>query len=96
MFSNTFAVIAPASAPGFVIAAQLFGALLGVAPILALYPEVRRTTDDVATAPALSQRVASSTAVSRPPPAACSPGRSYGDDRHTPNRGHVHLGACNE
>jgi hypothetical protein len=78
----------------FVIAAQLFGALLGVAPlILALYPEVRRTTDDVTTAPALSQRAASSTAVSRSPPVACAAGRGCLDDRHTPNRGHVHPGS---
>jgi glycerol uptake facilitator-like aquaporin len=39
MFSNTFAGIAPASAPGF-IAAQLVGGVAAVAALRALYPEV--------------------------------------------------------
>ena len=39
MFSNTFAGIAPASAPGFVVA-QLFGGCLAVIAIRALYPDV--------------------------------------------------------
>ena len=40
MFSNSFAGIAPASAPGF-IAAQLVGALVALGLIGALYPDVR-------------------------------------------------------
>ena len=42
IFSNTFAGIAPASAPGFV-AAQLVGASLGAGLVLALYPDVARS-----------------------------------------------------
>ena len=44
MFSDTFAGIAPDSAPGF-IAAQIVGALLGLALIAALYPDAPRTAD---------------------------------------------------
>jgi len=47
MFSNTFAGIAPASVPGFVIA-QLIGAGVGLALIRALYPDI--TPVDAATA----------------------------------------------
>lgn len=39
MFSDTFAGIAPGSAPGFV-AAQLLGGLLGASLVVALYPDV--------------------------------------------------------
>ena len=39
MFSDTFAGIAPASAPGY-IGAQILGALGAVAVIRALYPDV--------------------------------------------------------
>jgi glycerol uptake facilitator-like aquaporin len=39
MFSNTFAGIAPASAPGF-IAAQLVGGIVAVITLRALYPDV--------------------------------------------------------
>jgi arsenate reductase len=39
MFSNSFAGIAPASAPSFV-AAQLVGGLVAVVALLALYPQV--------------------------------------------------------
>jgi glycerol uptake facilitator-like aquaporin len=46
MFSDSFAGIAPASAPGF-IAAQLVGALIGLALIVTLYPDAARTADDV-------------------------------------------------
>ena len=45
MFSDTFAGIAPGSAPGF-IAAQILGALLGLALIAALYPDAARTAGD--------------------------------------------------
>ena len=45
MFSDTFAGIAPGSAPGF-IAAQIIGALLGLALIAALYPDAASTADD--------------------------------------------------
>ncbi len=41
IFSDTFAGIAPASAPGFVVA-QLVGAGLGAGLVLALYPDVGR------------------------------------------------------
>ena len=44
VFSDTFAGIAPASAPGF-IAAQVIGGLIGLALAVALYPDV--TGDDV-------------------------------------------------
>lgn len=43
MFSDTFAGIAPASAPGFVLA-QVVGATVGVAVVLALFPAPRRST----------------------------------------------------
>ena len=46
MFSDTFAGIAPGSAPGF-IAAQIVGALIGLALIAALYPDAAATADDV-------------------------------------------------
>ncbi|HZE02938.1 MAG TPA: MIP/aquaporin family protein [Pseudonocardiaceae bacterium] len=42
IFSNTFAGIAPTSAPGFVMA-QLIGAGLGASLVLALYPDVGRS-----------------------------------------------------
>lgn len=41
IFSDTFAGIAPASVPGFVIA-QIVGAALGAGLVLALYPDVSR------------------------------------------------------
>jgi arsenate reductase len=46
MFSDTFAGIAPSSAPGF-IAAQIVGALVGLALIVALYPGIAAQADDV-------------------------------------------------
>ena len=46
MFSNTFAGIAPGSVPGF-IAAQLVGALVAVAIIRSLYPDVGAATRKV-------------------------------------------------
>jgi len=46
MFSDTFAGIAPSSAPGF-IAAQIVGALIGLALIVALYPDAAANADDV-------------------------------------------------
>jgi glycerol uptake facilitator-like aquaporin len=45
-FTDTFAGIAPASVPGF-LAAQLGGLLVGVGLLLALYPTVGRSADDV-------------------------------------------------
>lgn len=53
MFSDTFAGIAPSSAPGFVVA-QLLGGLLGAGLVLALYPDVSRAADDVVTPHAVS------------------------------------------
>ena len=46
MFSDTFAGIAPGSAPGF-IAAQILGALIGLALLVALYPDAATTAEDV-------------------------------------------------
>jgi glycerol uptake facilitator-like aquaporin len=46
VFSDTFAGIAPGSAPGF-IAAQIVGALIGLALIVALYPGIAVSADDV-------------------------------------------------
>jgi len=43
--SNTFAGIAPTSAPGF-IAAQLTGAAIAVACVTALYPQIREVAGD--------------------------------------------------
>jgi len=45
-FTDTFAGIAPASVPGFVVA-QLAGLLIGVGLLLVLYPGVGRAADDV-------------------------------------------------
>jgi glycerol uptake facilitator-like aquaporin len=45
MFSNTFAGIAPASVPGFLVA-QLIGGALGLALVVFLYPDVAQTADD--------------------------------------------------
>jgi glycerol uptake facilitator-like aquaporin len=44
MFSDTFAGIAPSSAPGF-IAAQIVGAAIGLMLILVLYPDAADTAD---------------------------------------------------
>ncbi|WIN00213.1 MIP/aquaporin family protein [Actinoplanes oblitus] len=49
-FTDTFAGIAPASVPGFVIA-QLAGLLIGVGVLLALYPTAGRTADQVVVEP---------------------------------------------
>ena len=46
IFSDTFAGIAPSSAPGFV-EAQLVGLVVGVAITLALYPDAASSADDV-------------------------------------------------
>lgn len=46
IFSDTFAGIAPSSVPAF-IAAQLVGGFVGAALVLALYPDVGQTADDV-------------------------------------------------
>jgi glycerol uptake facilitator-like aquaporin len=48
MFSDTFAGIAPASAPGFVLA-QLIGALLGAGLVLVLYPDAGHAAGAVVT-----------------------------------------------
>ena len=42
VFSDTFAGIAPSSAPGF-IAAQIVGALIGLALVVALYPDAAKS-----------------------------------------------------
>src|SRR6185312_13283238 len=46
MFSDSFAGIAPGSAPAF-ICAQIVGALIGLALIRALYPDVAASADEV-------------------------------------------------
>lgn len=46
IFSDTFAGITPASAPGFVVA-QLVGLVVGVVITLALYPDAATGADDV-------------------------------------------------
>jgi glycerol uptake facilitator-like aquaporin len=46
MFSDTFAGITPASAPDF-IAAQIIGGAIGLALVVALYPDAARTADEV-------------------------------------------------
>jgi len=46
IFSDTFAGIAPASVPGFVVA-QLVGAAAGLGFLLILFPSADRTADDV-------------------------------------------------
>jgi glycerol uptake facilitator-like aquaporin len=48
-FTDTFAGIAPASVPGFIVA-QLLGLLAGTALLLALYPDAGRAADDVVVA----------------------------------------------
>ncbi|MEU4421734.1 MIP/aquaporin family protein [Actinoplanes sp. NPDC024001] len=49
-FTDTFAGIAPASVPGFVIA-QIAGLILGVEVLLALYPTAGETADDIVVEP---------------------------------------------
>ncbi|MBE1551118.1 arsenate reductase [Mycobacterium sp. OAS707] len=46
IFSDTFAGIAPSSAPGF-IAAQIVGAVIGLALVVVLYPDVQQSADEV-------------------------------------------------
>ena len=46
MFSDTFAGIAPGSAPGFIVA-QIVGGLVGLALVVALYPDAARSADEV-------------------------------------------------
>jgi glycerol uptake facilitator-like aquaporin len=46
IFSDTFAGIAPASVPGFVVA-QLLGAAVGLGLLLILFPSAARAADDV-------------------------------------------------
>src|ERR1700756_397186 len=46
MFSDSFAGIAPGSAPAF-ITAQIIGALVGLGFVVALYPDAARVADDV-------------------------------------------------
>ncbi|BCJ46066.1 transport protein [Actinoplanes ianthinogenes] len=45
-FTDTFAGIAPSSVPGFVIA-QIAGLIIGIILLLALYPAVGQTADDI-------------------------------------------------
>ncbi len=59
MFSDTFAGIAPASVPGF-LAAQVLGGVLGLALVVALYPDAGLAAGD-AVVPADDHRVPSPT-----------------------------------
>ena len=61
-FTDTFAGIAPASVPGFIVA-QLIGLAIGVGLLLALYPGVGQTADDVVVA---HDRTGAATPVGRP------------------------------
>jgi arsenate reductase len=54
-FTDTFAGIAPASVPGFVIA-QLIGLAIGTGLLLALYPGVGEAADEVVVAPTSASR----------------------------------------
>ena len=54
-FTDTFAGIAPASVPGFVIA-QLIGLAVGTGLLLALYPGVGEAADEVVVAPSSAGR----------------------------------------
>ena len=56
-FTDTFAGIAPASVPGFVLA-QLAGALIGAVLVLALYPTPLPATTEAAIEPAVAARPA--------------------------------------
>lgn len=47
-FSDTFAGIAPASLPGFIVA-QIFGAIVGAGVLAVLYPDAGRAADDIVT-----------------------------------------------
>jgi glycerol uptake facilitator-like aquaporin len=49
MFSDSFAGIAPASVPAFVLA-QIVGAVIGGAMAVVLYPDAARAADDVVVA----------------------------------------------
>jgi glycerol uptake facilitator-like aquaporin len=63
-FTGTFAGIAPASVPGFLVA-QVLGLAVGIALLAVLYPSAGRAADQVVTAPAAEQdrnRPGSSTA----------------------------------
>lgn len=56
IFSDTFAGIAPSSMPAFVLA-QVVGAVLGLALVVALYPDAAATADDaVVPHPTLTER----------------------------------------
>jgi glycerol uptake facilitator-like aquaporin len=46
IFSDTFAGIAPASVPGFIVA-QLIGAAIGLGLLVVFYPSAAKTADDV-------------------------------------------------
>ena len=55
MFSDTFAGIAPSSAPGFIVA-QIVGALIGLALVVGLYPDAAANADDVVMSPSAIPR----------------------------------------
>ena len=55
MFTDTFAGIAPSSAPSF-IGMQILGAAVGVAIVLALYPDAGQRADDIVIPHADAQR----------------------------------------
>ena len=61
MFSDTFAGIAPASVPPFVVF-QIIGAALGAALVLLLYPDTPTAADDVLVPHTTSDGIAARTA----------------------------------
>jgi glycerol uptake facilitator-like aquaporin len=65
MFSNTFAGIAPASAPGFIIT-QLIGGAAAILAIRTLYPDVTPTEAAEIVVPQLEEHPASDGAVGQP------------------------------
>jgi glycerol uptake facilitator-like aquaporin len=65
-FTDTFAGIAPASVPGFVVA-QLVGLAVGVGLLLALYPDVGEAAGEVVVAPDGKELIAAPTDTRRQP-----------------------------
>jgi glycerol uptake facilitator-like aquaporin len=75
MFSNTFAGIAPSSAPAF-IAAQILGGVIGIAIIKMLYPAITSTEASQVVMPHLAGDVDTQGAPSPAPADLCAPSLS--------------------
>ena len=65
MFSNTFAGIAPASAPGFILS-QLIGCALAILTVKALYPYVTPAEASRIVVPQVEEHAAADSAASQP------------------------------